>query len=58
MLALDSLHLFLQSPVTLLALHHLPSVPFPVQRLSQVLFVEAPWVFKPGWEIVKPVCGE
>ncbi|KAI3432274.1 hypothetical protein D9Q98_003834 [Chlorella vulgaris] len=24
------------------------------KRLSQVLFVEAPWVFKPGWEIVKP----
>lgn len=26
-----------------------------VQRLSQVLFVDAPWVFKPGWEIVRPV---
>ncbi|EFN52164.1 hypothetical protein CHLNCDRAFT_32681 [Chlorella variabilis] len=24
------------------------------KRLSQVLFVEAPWVFKPGWEIVRP----
>lgn len=24
------------------------------KRLSQVLFVEAPWVFKPGWEMVKP----
>lgn len=27
----------------------------PPQRLSQVLFVDAPWVFKPGWEIVRPV---
>ena len=26
-----------------------------LQRLSQVLFVDAPWVFKPGWEIVRPV---
>ncbi|KAL4423541.1 hypothetical protein ABPG77_006564 [Micractinium sp. CCAP 211/92] len=24
------------------------------KRLSQVLFVDAPWVFKPGWEIVRP----
>lgn len=24
------------------------------KRLSQVLFVDAPWVFKPGWEMVKP----
>lgn len=25
------------------------------KRLSQVLFVDAPWVFKPGWEIVRPL---
>ena len=25
------------------------------KRLSQVLFVEAPWAFKPGWEMIKPV---
>lgn len=24
------------------------------KRLSQVLFVDAPWVFKPGWEMVRP----
>jgi hypothetical protein len=24
------------------------------KRLSQVLLVEAPWVFKPGWEMVRP----
>ena len=24
------------------------------KRLSQVLFVEAPWIFKPGWEMMKP----
>lgn len=24
------------------------------KRLSQVLFVDAPWVFKPGWEVMKP----
>jgi hypothetical protein len=25
------------------------------KRLSQVLFVDAPWVFRPGWEMIKPV---
>ena len=25
------------------------------KRLSQVLFVDAPWAFKPGWEMIKPV---
>ena len=24
------------------------------KRLSQVLFVDAPWIFKPGWEMMKP----
>lgn len=24
------------------------------KRLGQVLFVDAPWIFQPGWEIVKP----
>lgn len=24
------------------------------KRLGQVLFVDAPWAFKPGWEMVKP----
>ncbi len=24
------------------------------KRLGQVLFVDAPWAFKPGWEVVKP----
>lgn len=24
------------------------------KRLGQVLFVDAPWGFKPGWEMVKP----
>lgn len=22
--------------------------------LQQVLFVDAPWIFQPGWEVVKP----
>jgi hypothetical protein len=25
------------------------------KRLSQVLLVDAPWVFRPGWEMVRPV---
>lgn len=24
------------------------------KRLGQVLFVDAPWIFKPGWEMMKP----
>ena len=24
------------------------------KRLGQVLFVDAPWIFKPGWEVMKP----
>ena len=24
------------------------------KRLGRVLFVDAPWMFQPGWEIVKP----
>ena len=24
------------------------------KRLGQVLFVDAPWLFQPGWEVVKP----
>jgi hypothetical protein len=24
------------------------------KRLGQVLFVDAPWGFRPGWELVKP----
>ncbi len=24
------------------------------KRLGQVLFVDAPWGFQPGWELVKP----
>ncbi len=25
------------------------------KRLGQVLFVQAPWVFRPGWVMVKPL---
>lgn len=25
------------------------------KRLGQVLFVQAPWVFRPGWALVKPL---
>ncbi|GAB4815000.1 hypothetical protein N2152v2_002046 [Parachlorella kessleri] len=28
------------------------------KRLSQVLLVDAPWVFRPGWEVVRPWLGK
>lgn len=28
------------------------------KRLGQVLFVDAPWIFQPGWSIVKPWLGK
>jgi hypothetical protein len=28
------------------------------KRLGQVLFLEAPWIFQPGWSIVKPWLGK
>jgi hypothetical protein len=45
------------------SLHHpLPSTPPPFSilsparpRMGQVLMVDSPWIFKPTWEVIKPL---